>query len=105
MGTYVISFYCFPGRLLNWLPQSTAIFQLTDRIGRFLPMLCTSLNWKIAPWIASSRLLFLIPIFFPSLVELFPFEIRVLLITIFSFTNGLVTSLILGQNVTSDVGC
>lgn len=102
--TYVLSFYCFPGRLLTWMPETTSIFQLVDCVGRFLPMLFTRLSWTIAPWLALLRLPFLIPILFPSLVDSFSFEIRLLLITLFAFFNGLVTSLILGQGEDAHVG-
>jgi len=102
-ATYALSFYCFPGKLLNWVPQATAVFQLTDFVGRCTPMFFP-LTWKLAPPIALLRLPFLTLVLIPSVVELFTLEIKIMAIGLFAFSNGLITSLILGQSEETGIG-
>jgi len=92
-ATYVLSFYCFPGRILVWMPRATALFQLMDFAGRCAPLFI-HISWKIAPPVAVLRLPFLAFILIPSLMTLLTFEIKEVLIALFAFSNGLITSLI-----------
>eukprot|EP00397_Hematodinium_sp_SG-2012_P038884 GEMP01042370.1.p1 GENE.GEMP01042370.1~~GEMP01042370.1.p1 ORF type:complete len:425 (+),score=59.73 GEMP01042370.1:213-1487(+) len=98
--TYLLSGFCFPGKIDHWLPRVVAYYQVWDFIGRCIPMIC-KIPWSIAPPMAIIRALFAIPVIATSLPPLMTYEFKLVLVAAFAFTNGFLTSLTFARSAAS----
>lgn len=98
--TYLVSGFCFPAMIQHWIPGVVMFYQVWDFIGRCIPMIC-QIPWCVGPPMALIRALFVIPLLVVALPPLMTYELKLLLLASFAFSNGFLTSLIFAQSAAS----